>query len=321
MKGHNPEEAWFNHEFSRFFKTICYLGAIGLLGFVIFLLLALFRISSNAFYTYESYNEIPYHRVGLLLGTSSNVAPGQPNEFFTNRILATVTLFKKGKIDYILVSGDNRHPSYNEPRQMMRALLSSGIPQERIVADYAGFSTIDSVIRAKKVFMLNDMTIISQDFHNERALFIARENHINAIGFNAANPDSFVARFKVYVREFFARIKCVFDVYLLNSQPTFLGDPIAIGDAPLPKLTSNKPKLPTSKPKKPGFSVKGLEEHALQQLKAIAKKTSDSALILRQQEMARKAMQKAMHRDSLGTALQLNQKEENLKVEANPTPQ
>ena len=73
--------------------------------------------------------------------------------------------------------------------------------------------------------------------------------------------------------------------------------------------------------KKPGFSVKGLEEHALQQLKAIAKKTSDSALILRQQEMARKAMQKAMHRDSLGTALQLNQKEENLKVEANPTPQ
>lgn len=291
------DEVWFNHEFARFFTLICYLGAIALLAFVIFMVLALFRISSNAFYTYESYQEIPYHRVGLLLGTSSNVAPGQPNEFFTNRILAASTLYHHGKIEYILVSGDNRHPSYNEPRQMIRALIKAGVPQERIVADYAGFSTIDSVIRARRVFMLNDMTVISQSFHNERALFIARANNIDAVGFNAASPDSFFANFKVKVREFFARIKCVFDVYLLNSQPTYLGDPIAIGDAPLPKQPSDKPKIRTSKPKLPGFSVAGLKAQALEELKLHAKGRTDSALILRQREIARKAMQEAMERD------------------------
>ncbi len=293
----HPENAWFNLEFSRFFKTICYLTVVGLICFLIFMLLSMIKISSNAFFSYDSYRDIPYHRVGLLLGTSSNIAPGQPNEFFTYRILAAVTLFNQGKIDYILVSGDNRHPSYNEPRQMMRALLSYKIPEDRIIADYAGFSTIDSVIRAKKVFMLNDMTIISQEFHNERALFIAKANNIDAVGFNAATPKASGAMFKILIREFFARIKCVFDVYILKSQPTYLGAPIAIGDAPLPKLASNKPKLRTSKPKKTGASVRGLKELQWEKIKAYAKKPSDAALILKQQEMAREAMQEALDRD------------------------
>ena len=112
---------------------------------------------------------------------------------------------------------------------MMQSLLKAGVPQDRIVADYAGFRTNDSVIRAHKVFMLNKVTIISQEFHNERALFIANHLGIDAIGFNASDPYSEGSNFKVKLREFFARIKCVIDMYILHTEPTFLGDPIIIG--------------------------------------------------------------------------------------------
>lgn len=284
----------FGFELNRFIKALLYVGAVFVLGFFLFIVLACMRISSCAFFTYNSYNEIPAHKVGLLLGTAPNVAPGQPNDFFTNRIMAAASLYHKGKIEYILVSGDNRHESYNEPRMMMNALLKAGVPLDHIVADFAGFSTIDSVLRARYVFMLNDMIIISQDFHNERAIFIAKANGIDAIGFNASNPSSFIANFKVSVREFFARIKCVFDVYLLDSKPTYLGDPIAIGNVPLPKKATDKPKYITSKPKQPGYSVKGLEELALLRLQASAKQPTDSALILNQRRKAVEAFQQTL---------------------------
>lgn len=219
----------FQYEFGRFIKIILYLASIAALVFAMFLLLGTLKISSYAFDTYDSYDEVPFNKVGLLLGTSSNVGPGQPNEYFTNRIMAAANLFKHHKIDYILVSGDNRHASYNEPRQMMRALIKAGVPQDRIVADYAGFRTNDSVIRANKVFQLNKVTIISQQFHNERALFIADHLGIDAIGFNASDPYSEGNDFKVKMREFLARIRCVIDMYILHTKPTFLGDPIIIG--------------------------------------------------------------------------------------------
>ena len=284
----------FGLEFSRFLKALLYLCALFLLGFFIFIVLSYMRISSCAFYTYDSYEDVPAHEVGLLLGTSSHVAPGQPNEFFTNRIMAAAKLYHKGKIKYILVSGDNRHESYNEPRMMMNALLRAGVPLEHIVADFAGFSTLDSVLRARRVFMLNDMLIISQDFHNERAIFIARANGINAEGFNAANPSSFIANFKVQVREFFARLKCIVEVYLIEAQPTYLGDPIAIGDMPLPKKPTDKPKSPTSKPKYPSDSAAGMLADKLQALMGKAKQPTDSALILKQEQKARTDFQRAL---------------------------
>lgn len=291
----------FSTEFSRFVKALVYLCTLLVLGFFIFLVLALMRISSCAFYTYDSYQDIPPHQVGLLLGTSSHIGPGQPNEYFTNRIMAAANLYKKGKIQYILVSGDNRHESYNEPRMMMNALLHEGVSLNHIVADFAGFSTLDSVLRARHVFMLRDMIIISQDFHNERAIFIARANDIEAIGFNAANPQSSLAHFKVSVREFFARLKCVFEVYFIDAMPTYLGEPISIGNAPLPKQPTDKPKHPTSKPKLPGFSAAGLKLQELEELKRTAKQPTDSALILRQEELARSQFQRTLLHENVQT--------------------
>ncbi len=281
----------FEREFGNFFISLCYLVVLGVLCFMIFIVLALFRISSYTFDTYNSVSKVPYNEVGLLLGTSSLTSSGSSNPFFENRIRAAVLLFNQGKIDYILVSGDNRHASYNEPRQMMNALIKAGVPKDRIVPDFAGFSTIDSVVRASKVFMLRDVTIISQGFHNERALFIANREGMNAIGFNAADPSSKLAHFVVYFREFFARLKCILDVYFLNTQPTFLGEPIQIGSSPLPKQPSNQPKKPTSRPKKPTMSAFAINNPHID-LSIPAKEQTDTAFFLKQQQAAREMIRR-----------------------------
>lgn len=122
---------------------------------------------------YDQVETIPENRVGLLLGTSPKLRGGRPNLYFNYRITAAVELFQAGKISRILVSGDNRRMNYNEPVEMRKALIAHGIPDSVIVMDFAGIRTLDSVIRAKKVFGQDRFTIISQRFHNERALYIA----------------------------------------------------------------------------------------------------------------------------------------------------
>ncbi len=253
----------FGLEFSHFSWALIYLIALAGLVFAVFMMLAMFRISSSAFDCYDNVDDIPYHRVGLLLGTSPQQAPGVPNSYFTARIEAAAKLYKGHKIDYILASGDNRKLSYNEPREMRRALIKVGVPADRIVMDFAGIRTLDSVLRAKSVFMLQDLTVISQSFHNERALFIAKNQGLDADGFNAMEPDNTLSFLKVRFREFFARIKCILDVYLLETGPHFYGDPIKIGNVTMPVQPSNKPRHATSKPKTISDSASAIKEAEL----------------------------------------------------------
>ena len=295
-KGNSRDSNGFEREFGNFFSALCYLIVLSILCFAIFMVLSLFRISSYSFDTYDSLQDLPYNEVGLLLGTSSLMSDGNTNPFFMNRIRAAALLYNRGKIDYILVSGDNRHASYNEPRQMTLALIKAGVPKDRIVADYAGFSTIDSVARASKVFMLKDVTIISQEFQNERALFIAKNEGMDAIGFNAADPSSKLSHYIVYVREFFARIKCIFDVYFFNTQPTFLGDPIQIGNSPMPKEPSNMPKTATSKPKQPTMSAFALN-HGIKVALQPGKEQTDAAAFLKQKQIAKQQFEQLVQRD------------------------
>ena len=177
----------------------------------------------------QLYNEIqstPYNRVGLLLGTSKFAKGGKQNLFYKYRINAAVALFKSGKIDFILVSGDNSEETYNEPKQMRKDLIKRGVPSNRIVLDYAGFRTLDSVVRSKEVFGVNEVTIISQQFHNERALYLANRRNIKAIAFNAQKV-SYAYSKMVFFREKFARVKLLWDI-LINKQPKFLGEKIII---------------------------------------------------------------------------------------------
>jgi SanA protein len=151
---------------------------------------------------------------------------------------AALELYQQGKINVFLLSGDNAHRSYNEPWTMKRDLLKSGIPDSDIVLDYAGFRTLDSVVRAKKVFEADHFVIITQKFHCERALFIAQSNNIDAICLAVPEPRG-LAGFKIRLREVLARGKAVIDLYVLDIQPRFLGPKEPIEPTPRDKINTN----------------------------------------------------------------------------------
>ncbi|QKX07147.1 DUF218 domain-containing protein [Aquimarina sp. TRL1] len=184
-------------------------------------------IDKTAEKTYDTITSIPKNKVGLLLGTTKFLQNGRVNLYYTYRINATVALYKAKKIDYILISGDNGTNTYDEPTTMKNDLITKGIPASRIYLDYAGFRTLDSIIRAKEIFTLQKFTIISQKFHNERAIFIAENKGINAIGFNARDVNIHYG-LKTQIRERFARVKMIIDL-LIGKQPKYLGKKIPIG--------------------------------------------------------------------------------------------
>jgi SanA protein len=203
----------------------------GLLSLVVLFVIVLFFCDyaidyATKYKTYTSTEKIPKNSVGIILGTAKKLTNGLPNAYYTNRIKATVTLFNAQKIDFILVSGDNGSIYYNEPKTIKKDLVTAGIPEEKIFLDYAGFRTLDSMVRAKHIFGLDSATIISQEFHNDRAIYIAQKKGLNAIGFNA--KDVFGANgLKVKVREYFARVKVFLDL-LTNKQPKFYGEKVEI---------------------------------------------------------------------------------------------
>ena len=175
---------------------------------------------------YSDTTLVPFNKTGVLLGTSKYVKRGRINEFWQNRIEAASALYKSGKIKYLIISGDNSKAYYDEPTEMKKELVKSGIPDSVIFRDYAGFRTFDSMIRAYKIFGQTSFTVISQEFHNQRAVFIARYYGINAIGYNAKDVSAYYG-FKTKVRELLARVKLYLDL-MFDKQPKFLGEKIEI---------------------------------------------------------------------------------------------
>lgn len=171
---------------------------------------------------FQTVDKTPEKKVALLLGTSRYTTRGYTNLFFKHRISAAVSLYTQGKIKHIIVSGDNSLKSYNEPREMKKALMALGIPDSAITLDYAGFRTLDSVVRCKEIFGQTEVIIISQRFHVERALFIAKKYKMEAVGFAAQDPPDKYS-FKTHFREYFAKTKAVIDLYIINKKPKFLG--------------------------------------------------------------------------------------------------
>jgi len=176
---------------------------------------------------YSDVSAIPSNRVGVLLGTSPVGRSGKPNKFYVYRIEACVALYQAGKIERILVSGDNSRTTYDEPTRIKEDLIAAGVPDSVIYLDYAGFRTLDSMVRAKEVFGLNSFTIISQPFHNERALFITSRKGIDGVAYNAQDVQVKRWQIRMTVREWLARTKAVLDIHT-GKQPHFLGEQIAI---------------------------------------------------------------------------------------------
>lgn len=177
---------------------------------------------------FDRISDVPPRSTALVFGTSPFTRSGE-NLYYKYRMEAVAALWKSGKIKHIIVSGDNSTQYYDEATAMKEALSAIGVPDSVITLDYAGFRTLDSVVRCKWVFGQSDIIVVSQQFQNERAIFIANHFGINAVGFNAKDvPDRY--GFKTQMREYLARVKAVLDIYLLKTEPKFPGPPEPIRD-------------------------------------------------------------------------------------------
>ena len=176
----------------------------------------------------DSIADLSATRVALVLGCAETLGNGRTNLYFTARMDAAATLYHAGKCRQFLVSGDNGRKDYDEPTCMAAALQVRGVPASAITLDYAGFDTLDSIVRSGKVFGLERLIIVSQGFHNERALYIARHYGIDAQGWDAADVP-FHSGLKTRLREKLARVKMILDVHVLRSSPKYLGPKITVG--------------------------------------------------------------------------------------------
>jgi len=192
------------------------------LGILFFGITNIWVVSSTKDQVLSAYDKLPDHRVALVLGTSHKTTAGLPNQFFEKRMDTAAELYKVGKIDHFILSGDNRSKFYNEPVEMRKALIARGVPTSAITLDFAGLRTLDSVVRSKEVFGQDKIIIITQPFHSYRALFISQYYNIEAVAVVASDPDLEIS-FKVRIREYFARTKAVLDLYILKTTPRFLG--------------------------------------------------------------------------------------------------
>ena len=186
--------------------------------------------SSTQKQMYYDVAAIPKNKVGLLLGTAKYQDKGRNiiNQYYQYRIDAAVALYMAGKIDFIIVSGDSNTIYYNEPVLMKNDLIARGVPADRIYMDYAGFRTLDSILRCRDIFGQDRFTIISQAFHDQRALYIANHKQVTTIAFCAKEGDMW---FFPYVREKFARVKMVLDL-IQNTQARYYGEKVEITAAP-----------------------------------------------------------------------------------------
>lgn len=189
----------------------------------LFVISNLWIVRSTKGNVFSDVSKVPHHRIALVLGTSHKTSKGAPNPYFEKRIETAAELYQKGKIDHLILSGDNRTIYYNEPMAMLKALLKKGVPASAITLDYAGLRTLDSIVRCKEIFGQNKFIIITQPFHSYRALFISDYHDITAIAMVAEEPD-FEYSVKVRIREYLARTKAVLDLYVLKTAPRFLGE-------------------------------------------------------------------------------------------------
>jgi SanA protein len=192
-------------------------------------------------HTYDTVEKTPLRMCGLVLGATPKVS-GRDNVFFTGRIQAAADLYHAGRLQFLIVSGDNSKNGYDEPSEMKAALVAKGVPAKQIYCDYAGFRTLDSIVRAKRVFGQEKFTIISQAFHNPRALYIARRHGlVDCVAYNAPGATT-GSTLMMHLREVAARVWAILDVELLKTGPKFLGEQVEIGEKHSPVDANPLPK-------------------------------------------------------------------------------
>ncbi len=212
-------QSWLAQKTRRWYVSVAVRTFFAMLAFLIIATIVIQHavVQSAKGKTYQDVQRISGKHVGLVFGCDDRFHDRE-NLYFTYRMDAAAELWKAGKLHCLIVSGDNRNRNYNEPQKMKKALMGRGVPSEKIICDYAGLRTLDSVIRAHTIFGAKECLMISQLFQNERAIYIARAHGIDAMAFNARDVYGPGGR-KTKWREIAARIMMWLDVHVLHTQP------------------------------------------------------------------------------------------------------
>jgi SanA protein len=204
-------------------KVICSSVRLSLLGLLLILLIrAIFMLSASP-QTYSK-EAVPARRVAIVFGAEVR-RDGTPSVVLRDRVEMAVTLYKSGKVEKLLMSGDNRVADYNEPESMRQYALTLGMPDTDIVLDYAGRRTYDTCYRAKEIFGVESAILVTQGFHMPRSLFLCDSFGIDVVGVESENY-YYLKRSRLIwnTRELLATVQSVLDVYLLEPLPV-LGEP------------------------------------------------------------------------------------------------
>lgn len=191
--------------------------------FLCVLVANLFILRSTKELIFTEADRVPGTQVALILGARV-FSDGRLSLMLRDRVDAGIELYRQGKVQKLLMSGDNRESHYDEVTAMRAYAMRAGVASDDVVRDFAGFRTLDSVYRARDVWGLNELVIVTQDFHLPRALQIAKALGVKAYGFRADRSDySSRARRHSYAREYLARPLALLDAYIFRTAPHFLG--------------------------------------------------------------------------------------------------
>ena len=196
---------------------------LSLLGLLVFFLPRIITSIYAAFRTF-SVEDVQPERVGIVFGAGLR-RDGGPTAILRDRVDTAAQLYFNGKVEKLLMSGDNRVVDYNEPEAMRQYARSLGVPDEAIVLDYAGRRTYDTCYRARYIFGVESAILVTQKFHLSRALFTCNSLGVKAVGVEANNY-YYLKRSRLYwnIREQFATVGAFWDVYFKRPVPV-LGEP------------------------------------------------------------------------------------------------
>ncbi len=206
-------------------KYLKYSLFILLLGILFLFLLDWYVVFSTKDKMYTDVNITPKAYVALVLGAKVH-QNGNPSIILKDRLDSAIELYNNAVIKRILLSGDHGTKTYDEVNSMKKYLIKNKIPTENIFLDHAGFDTYNSLIRAKKIFKIDTLLIVTQKFHLKRSLFIANKIGLSATGYIADKHLYPIAK-KMYIREKLANIKALLEL-VLHRNPKFLGKQIPI---------------------------------------------------------------------------------------------
>lgn len=202
------------------------IGLILLLGGASGINLYISKAAGHAIY--EHGQKVPKAYAALILGAKVHPS-GRLSHMLEDRVITGLELYREGTVQKLLLSGDHGQKEYDEVNAMRAYLLKHGVPAQDIFMDHAGFNTYASMYRARDVFQVQDVIVVTQKFHLPRAVYIARQLGLQAVGLVADRRVYMPAsQIKSTVRELLARVKAFVDVHLLHAQPKYLGEAIPI---------------------------------------------------------------------------------------------